>query len=99
MKKSRKYEIAGVRELREILDEQNFKCALTGVVLTPQTASFDHRVPLAKGGNSLKSNLQCVTKTANLAKGSLTMEQFLDLCFCVLNHAGAKSGYRATRKK
>jgi len=97
-KKEAKYKIAGVGHLREILDEQKYTCALTGVPLTPQNTSFDHKRPLSKGGSSLKENLQATTKPVNTAKGQLSTEEFLALCFSVINHAGKSFGYKAIKK-
>lgn len=84
MKKETKYKVAGVGDLREILVEQDYKCALTGDKLTPQDTAFDHIKPISKGGSSLKKNLQATTKIANKAKGDLTMSEFKNLCLKVV---------------
>lgn len=93
-KNKAKYPVAGVTQLREILEEQKYRCALTGERLTPENSCFDHIVPLSKGGSSLKENLQAVTKVANLSKGSLTMSEYNNLCFVVLNRHRKKYGRR-----
>lgn len=85
-KKEPKYKIAGVADLREILEKQNYRCALTGVKLEPDNTAFDHIVPLSKGGNSLKDNLQAVTKIANRMKHDLSNKEFLKVCTAVLSH-------------
>lgn len=90
MKKKAKYAIAGVTELREILNEQRHVCALTGLELTPMNTGFDHIVPLCKGGSSLKDNLQATTKIANAMKGQLDMKEFVNLCRLVVKTVGKK---------
>jgi 5-methylcytosine-specific restriction endonuclease McrA len=69
-----------MKDLREILEQQKYRCALTGEKLTPQNATFDHIVAMANGGSCLKENLQAVTRQANMAKGTLGNKEFLDLC-------------------
>jgi 5-methylcytosine-specific restriction endonuclease McrA len=48
--------------------------------LTPETASLDHTLPLSRGGAHDISNLQVLDYQANTAKGSLTVEEFVELC-------------------
>ena len=92
-KRKAKYPVAGVTDLREILEEQNFLCALTGDNLTPDNTTFDHIKPLSKGGSSLKENLQAVTKQSNLCKSNQEMQDFLDLCYKILKFKGKEYGY------
>ena len=47
-KSKAKYPVAGVTDLRAILEEQSYLCALTGEKLTPENTCFDHIVPLSK---------------------------------------------------
>jgi 5-methylcytosine-specific restriction endonuclease McrA len=63
-----------------LLRAQSFLCAMTGRPLTPETASIDHRIPLARGGRHAASNLQIVHKDVNTAKNTMTHEEFLDMC-------------------
>ncbi len=85
--------IAGVSELREILEEQEYKCALTGTELTPENTAFDHKTPLGQGGSSEKENLHAVTKQANISKSDMSMQEFIDICAKVIDHSGAEYGY------
>lgn len=71
-----------LEEAREILENQNGKCALTGWEIglgrrSLQTASLD-RIDSSKG--YYKENVQWVHKDANRAKSDFTMEYFIDLC-------------------
>lgn len=70
--------------------EQNGTCAYTGEKLIPGlTASLDHRLPLTRGGNDAKSNLQWVTKTVNSMKTTLTHDEFIAKCAEIARKAGA----------
>lgn len=64
-------------------------CYLTGDLIDlndVKAYSFDHIVPLCKGGKSTIENMGLTTKDANQAKGGLTKEEFLALCVKVLQH-------------
>ena len=66
--------------LFQLLVDQEFRCALTGDELTPENATLDHRIPRKHGGSDSVSNLQWVIKQANAAKGTMMMQEFVDLC-------------------
>ena len=57
----------------------------------PAEANIDHIIPLVKGGKHVVSNIQILHKEVNLAKGSLTQEEFIALCREVVAHADADS--------
>jgi 5-methylcytosine-specific restriction endonuclease McrA len=69
-----------VGSLRLLLDQQEFKCRLTGRLLTPETSSADHIIPIAKGGLNVIDNIQIVCWEANRAKGTMSNEAFIALC-------------------
>lgn len=73
-------ELLTAPEIRRLLKSQEYRCALTGRELTPQTASIDHRQPLARGGSLASSNVQIVHIEANAAKGNLPLDDFVQLC-------------------
>jgi 5-methylcytosine-specific restriction endonuclease McrA len=62
------------------LEDQNFRCALTGELLTPTNFSLDHIVPISEGGNLTAENSQLVLKTANRAKNTMSQTEFIDMC-------------------
>lgn len=45
--------------------------------LTLSCMAFDHRVPISKGGDSTKKNIQVICRVSNNMKGSLGEEHFL----------------------
>lgn len=71
-------------DLLVLLDYQKKRCALTGIELTPETASLDHNVPISKGGRHELSNVQITTKVVNQAKGSQTGDEFVAMCRAVV---------------
>lgn len=71
---------AGAKDLFMLLKEQKFRCALSGVKLLPETAALDHIIPVSRGGSDAIDNLQWVDCRINKMKGSMVLEEFLDLC-------------------
>lgn len=70
-------------ELRQLLEDQGYKCALTGMELTPRLSSLDHKNPIEAGGANDISNLQIVHPLANFAKARMTQSQFINMCHMV----------------
>ena len=87
------------KQLRAKLIEQNYRCALTGALLTPENATPDHIVPVTKGGSHSIENIQIVTEEANRAKGELTMEEFRSLCARVLEWTARTNGSEPVAKR
>ena len=69
-----------------ILEQQQYRCALTGRELAPETAVLDHIVPLARGGAHAASNIWVLHREVNQAKGKLLLEEFYDLCRQVMEN-------------
>ena len=66
--------------IRARLESQGYRCALSGVALTPETTQMDHAMPLSRGGTHDATNLLCVTADVNRAKGRMTVDEFVSLC-------------------
>lgn len=77
--------------LLTVLESQNYQCALTGRVLTPDSASVDHAMPLSKGGEHAISNVQILHTDVNQAKGVMTTAEFIAMCREVVAHADGSS--------
>ena len=86
-----KYDCASARELERLFHEQGGLCALTGDPLSYEeytdNARCDHKVPVSRGGKSMKDDLQWVTANVNAAKGQMTNEEFVKMCRKVVAHA------------
>ena len=80
----------GMKDLKEMLGHQDYKCALTGRPLTPDNCAMDHIVPLSRGGTHTKDNAQLVTTEVNKAKGTLLEEEFIQVCRDVVAYADAR---------
>lgn len=76
----------------QLLERQQYRCALTDQALTPESASLDHIVPVCRGGEHRIENTQVLERTVNRAKGTLSNEEFIALCGKVWRHAGLASG-------
>jgi hypothetical protein len=66
--------------LYELLEEQNYRCALTGNVLSPDDVALENIVPISSGGDFSAANSQPVSKAANRAKHTLSQSDFILLC-------------------
>lgn len=73
-----------------LLERQQYRCALSGRRLTPQTAALDHIVPIRNGGEHVMENAQVLDKQVNRAKGSLTTAEFIRLCRDVVRWCAGK---------
>jgi len=75
-----------VQGILRLVKQQQYRCALTGRELTPETAALDHIVPVSRGGEQRIENAQVLHKEVNRAKGTLTNEEFIALCREVVAH-------------
>jgi len=73
----------------DLLRRQMYRCSLSGRVLTPETMTLDHIIPLAKGGKYCCSNVQLVHSDVNTAKGTMSNEDFKQMCMDVVMHLQA----------
>lgn len=73
-------------ELKALYDEQKGRCALSGVELSvrdPKTASLDRK----DSSDGYKfSNVQWVHKNVNVAKNTLSNDEFIGMCLAVAQH-------------
>ena len=67
-------------ELRKLIAEQDYRCALSGVEMTPDDAELDHIDPIENGGSNEINNLQWLHKDVNRAKGTMSQDEFLLIC-------------------
>jgi hypothetical protein len=76
-------------QIKKLIESQNYRCALTNRLLTPETASLDHKQPISRGGTHEVANLWVVEHFVNTAKGSLTVDEFVSMCRDVVRHQDA----------
>ena len=79
-------------DILEKLEEQNYKCALSGIPLTcelrvgvkcPTNASIDR---IEAGGPYTKDNIQMVCTSLNKWRSDTSITDFVDMCRAVVNH-------------
>ena len=70
-------------ELLRKLEQQQYRCALSGEPMTPSLSSLDHINPKAIGGEDGIGNLQIVLPCVNRAKGTMTQSQFVAMCHAI----------------
>lgn len=75
--------------LAEMLERQNYECALSGRPIDIMSLEIDHIVPSSKGGTDDLSNLRLVCREANMAKYTLTDAEFIALCHDVVRKSSA----------
>lgn len=71
--------VAAGRLMQRLIDNE-FRCGISGRLLTPDTASLDHTIPLSLGGTHDMSNVDVVHKTINKMKGSMPLDEFVKWC-------------------
>lgn len=64
----------------QLLENQQYQCALTRRPLEPQTACIDHIVALSCGGEHRMSNIQILHRDVNRTKGTLSNDEFIAIC-------------------
>lgn len=80
-------------EVVRLLEDRDYRCALSGRELAPETAALDHVMPIARGGRHNIGNAQILHKDVNRAKGTLMNSQFIELCREVVDHADRKNAH------
>lgn len=66
--------------LKSLIEKQEFRCALSGIELTPETATLDHIIPYSRGGRHRRDNVQWVHDDINTLKGQVEYGRFVELC-------------------
>jgi len=73
------------KELKLLLEKQNFKCALTGDDISfEMNIELDHILPTYRGGSNELSNVQWTTNRVNNFKRSYTQDELKELCKKIL---------------
>jgi 5-methylcytosine-specific restriction endonuclease McrA len=67
-------------DLWKMAKHQKLICPISGRRLTNDSISPDHVIPRSQGGKTELHNIQLVRKEVNLAKHTLSTEEFVKLC-------------------
>jgi len=71
------------KDLMRIVEGQAYRCALSGVDLSPRMSSLDHKTPASRGGSNELDNLQVIHPVVNYSKARLNNEEFIAMCHAV----------------
>lgn len=82
----------------ELLEEQEYRCPLTGRELTPGNTTAEHIVPLRQRGEHCRANIYLVVKTVAKIKRYVAEEELVQLAADIIRTKGAHYGL-AIRKK
>lgn len=77
--------------IMRLIESQGYKCALSGVDLTPKDATLDHKIPLAREGAHTMENAQVLHADVNRAKGMMTNEEFIAMCSRIAAHSSGNA--------
>ena len=83
------------KELKHLLEKQNFKCAYTNeTLILGVNASIDHKFPASRFPDLYNDvdNLQWVTKSINIMKRDFTNEEFLNIISLVFKNTVGTTG-------
>jgi len=73
-------------KIKHKLEEQEYKCVYTGIVLIPgRNASLDHILPISRGGTHEIENLQWVDIQINRMKTDMTHQEFIQMCHKIVD--------------
>lgn len=78
--------LASVDDMLEKLREQDYRCALSGVKLTPEVCEVDHIIPIEDGGDDSRENLHLVHQTVHTMRGTLPIDTFIKFCKKITKH-------------
>jgi hypothetical protein len=73
--------------LVDLIEKQQYRCAVSGIELVPEIASLDHIVPVSKGGKHVVDNVVWVHSEINRMKGQLSMDEFISFCNKVVQYS------------
>ncbi len=71
---------ATAEECYQLLIDQEYRCALSGLPLSPKAVALDHIVSVSDGGSDEIANLQWVDVRVNTMKRTLSQAEFIELC-------------------
>lgn len=66
-----------VAERQRLCDIQGWRCVYCGGEMTQFNATIDHVVPRHRGGHERRDNLVACCRECNVAKGQLTLQEFM----------------------
>ena len=72
-----------IKELEKWLNRSEYICYYSGVSLTLDELTVDHKTPINRGGTNELDNLCICSNHMNTAKGTMTSNEFIDLLLLI----------------
>ncbi|MCW7491997.1 HNH endonuclease [Leptospira sp. 2 VSF19] len=72
--------------IRKLLNDQNFRCFVSGIPLTYENVEIEHIIPLSKGGKHELVNLCFIDKSLKELKRFKTKEEIIELCKIIIEN-------------
>ena len=72
-----------IEDIATLYELQNGRCALTGWSIEWSIQKWDHTASIDRIDNSIGytlDNIQLVHKTVNMARGTLSVDEFVEMC-------------------
>lgn len=94
--KQRRIDGLTIQELKNILQKQYYNCAISGIPLThtrgsPYNASIDRIIPK---GSYTPENIQIVCKCLNTLRGNIPIQEYINICFKIVEFQNDKNNIR-----
>ena len=85
------------KDFYALLDQQQYRCCLSGRELTPENTDAEHILPLEHGGQHLPDNICLLVREAARLKRHLTEDAVIQLCFDILKTRGSEFGIKVSK--
>lgn len=83
-------DVVTAARLLELIEQQGYRCALSGVELTPDTATLDHKTSRSNSGEHVMDNVWFLHRDVNRAKGTMSVAEFRRMCSRVVQWSEAE---------
>jgi len=87
------------RDFYELLTRQGYRCAISGIELTPENTTAEHIVPLRKGGKHELANIYLVDENISRLKRNLLEEEVIEIARRIVEHEGKKKKKSSIKAK
>jgi len=84
------------KDFYRLLDQQKYRCPVSGRELTPENCMAAHKVPIRKGGEHCFENIYLVTDAVTQIKRQLTDDELLELSRDIVKTLGGRNGRKVS---
>ena len=83
----------------QLLEKQEYKCALSGRELRPENTRATHAIPLRKDGQHALENIILVDDDVDLLKKNKSIRESVEIAADIIATAGKQYGYELKRRR